>query len=77
MAARTEVQTWGEGRRLETVHAGSGTGHDTTLCGDALEGNDDNGFTPLVEVQARINCPACLAVIRYAKSIPASAMVRY
>jgi hypothetical protein len=62
---------WREG---DTIHADGSDGAEYTLCGFAYEGAcmDDEHDTECVEVtRGKINCAKCLAIVRYAKSIPA------
>lgn len=60
-----------DGERI--IHA-DGAEQDYTLCGYAYEGeaHGEVGDGELIEVsRGKINCPTCVATIRYAKSIPA------
>lgn len=57
------------------IHAGPSSGLDVTLCGYALEGEaaTHGGMETPVEVfRGKINCPACVNLILYCKSIPST-----
>lgn len=56
------------------IHADEAGGADYTLCGYAPEGacmGDDDDVACRAIYRGKINCHRCLAIIRYAKSIPA------
>lgn len=56
------------------IHAGRHDGLDMTLCGYAEEGEcaDDGGDEGLTEVfRGKVDCPECVGIILYCKSIPA------
>ena len=72
MMRGSDVVRWREG---DVVHADSGDGHDFTLCGYALEGACDGYDSECVEIyRGKIDCPKCLHIISYSKSIPASVL---
>jgi hypothetical protein len=76
MAVLRLKEITGEGA---VIHADSGRGSDYTLCGYAYEGSAmrDEGDTTLVLVErGKINCPNCLQIIRYAKTIPARMLAK-
>lgn len=69
---RTIVR-WRENSRSAAIHADSGDGTDFTFCGfttNEATGEDDQ--PELISVtRGKISCEHCLAIIRYAKAIPA------
>jgi len=59
-------------RETRIVHAGNADGDDRTLCGDALEGDEDNGFESLLPTHTKITCELCIRIITHCKAIRAS-----
>jgi hypothetical protein len=57
--------------QAKLVHCGPADGNDFTLCGFTLDG--DQGEIPEWE-GSRIDCPQCLAVIRFCQSISGRAL---
>jgi hypothetical protein len=53
------------------VHLGSADGHDTTLCGYALEGNPGESDAQAVETTKpqKITCGRCSAIVRGCRTV--------
>jgi hypothetical protein len=56
-----------------TIHVSGALNDDRTLCGYAYEGScmeteGDHGVEPVE--RGKVNCPMCLTIINYCKSIP-------
>lgn len=52
------------------VHGTNPSNSEYTLCGDAWDGNEDDGYTESVRVDdQRVTCPKCVEVIRYCKRL--------
>jgi hypothetical protein len=66
MSVTYYVDSYGE------VHAGGAIGNDTTLCGDALEG--ENGETPLSQTRATLSCLRCINIVAYCRDITRDAL---
>lgn len=65
------MELWREG---STIHAAGHNGDDLALCGYAFEGEAAWGGGDdecVVVTRGRINCLACLTIIRFCKAIPA------
>lgn len=52
------------------THAENPLGGDYTLCGFSSDGETGSSFMEKVIGNAQINCPECLKIIQYCKSIP-------
>jgi hypothetical protein len=62
---------------VEVVHCGgvgSVGGGDFTLCGDSLNGINDD--TPMKATKDRITCDRCLAIIEFCKGVRAKELLR-
>ena len=56
------------------IHCGPYDGNDYTLCGYALEGEasrDGGCEEPTMVTRGKINCDRCVALIQFAKKVPA------
>ncbi|MDB5656662.1 MAG: hypothetical protein JWQ94_4275 [Tardiphaga sp.] len=72
MRRKAKIDRWHEATPDGTViHCGPAVGGDSTLCGFAMEG--ERGDHPLAAVMlGKINCPSCVAIIRFCKAVPAA-----
>lgn len=52
----------------DVSHAMSGTGYDSTLCGLALEG-EENEHLSAIDEEGLIDCQQCKQIIHYCKTI--------
>lgn len=62
------------------IHCEGADGYDATLCGYVLEGEASyraGGGAECVEVtRGKIDCPRCLCIIRFSKTIPSRMLKR-